>query len=148
MAWAEVATAKAKARAMNLIIVFSMLSLRGEETPNRYTRLDVERVSFAPAPGGKTGAYTPHLRQTGGTPMKTMWAVIKQTNIPRPRSLIHIKSGPPGVAAKIPDEKKAPCVARSKLTRVARQESTECIDARHATRPSARERRGPRARRA
>ena len=26
-----------------------------------------KRVSFAPAPGGKTGANRPHLRQTGGT---------------------------------------------------------------------------------
>jgi hypothetical protein len=41
MAWAEVATAKAKAaKAMNLVIVFSILSLRGEKTPSRYARLD------------------------------------------------------------------------------------------------------------
>ena len=51
---------------MNLIIVFSILSLRGEKTPSRYARLDAS-ARLARAGREKTGANRPHLRLDGGT---------------------------------------------------------------------------------
>ena len=75
MACADVATAKAKAaKAINLIIGFSMLSLGGEKTPSRYARLDASCVGTAP--GGKDRReQTTSSARRGGLPMKTMWAV-------------------------------------------------------------------------
>jgi hypothetical protein len=58
--------AKANAIAMNLIIVFSVLSLRGEKTPSRSARLDAS-ARLARAGREKTGANRPHRRLDGGT---------------------------------------------------------------------------------
>ena len=45
------ATRQKAAKAINLIIVFSMFIPSGEKTPNRYARLDASAVGIAP--GGK-----------------------------------------------------------------------------------------------
>jgi hypothetical protein len=52
------------------------LSLRGEKTPSRYTRLDAS-ARLARAPGReKTGANRPHLRLDGGDYRRAMWLLV------------------------------------------------------------------------
>ena len=65
--------------AINLIIVFSMLSLGGEETPNSYTWLDVSQRLLRAAPGGKDRREQTHISRLDGGDyrMKIMWAAIK-----------------------------------------------------------------------
>jgi hypothetical protein len=78
MACADVATAKAKAAtAINLIIVFSILSLRGERRPPATRGWDASARLLRARREGKDRREQTTSLQTGGLPMKAMWAAIK-----------------------------------------------------------------------